>query len=256
MKKIFTILSVAAISLVSAQNLIPNNGFETWTAGKPDSWFIPTAATIAQSSTAHSGASSLSLTSPASGNSTVSPTTDTPVTAGTTYVFSGWYLDNSTTARFKYWNQFRNTADTGANNMQAADYSTDSPAWQFFTAEAQPNAGATVARPGLRVYPENNAGGGVILFDDIMFYVKGSMAVTDIKDFDKQVQFNTIVKDQITFKLPVKSTVNIYSAEGRLISSNRVENGGSVSTQSLVKGAYIVTVDNGANKISRKVIKN
>jgi hypothetical protein len=109
--------------------------------------------------------------------------------------------------------------------MQAADYSTDSPSWQFFTAEAQPNAGATVARPGLRVYPENNAGGGVILFDDIMFYVKGSMAVTDIKDFDKQVQFNTIVKDQITFKLPVKSTVNIYSAEGKLISSNRVENG-------------------------------
>ncbi|MPT32262.1 MAG: T9SS type A sorting domain-containing protein, partial [Chryseobacterium sp.] len=38
--------------------------------------------------------------------------------------------------------------------------------------------------------------------------------------------------------------------------SNRVENGGSVNTQSLVKGAYIVTVDNGANKISRKVIKN
>ncbi|MFC4687328.1 T9SS type A sorting domain-containing protein [Epilithonimonas pallida] len=256
MKKIFTILSIAAVSLVSAQNLIPNNGFETWTSGKPDGWFIPTAATIAQSSTAHSGSSSLSLTSPASGNSTVSPTTDTPVTAGTTYVFSGWYLDNSTTARFKYWNQFRNTADTGANNMQAADYSTDSPSWQFFTAEAQPNAGATVARPGLRVYPENNAGGGVILFDDIMFYVKGSMAVTDIKDFDKQVQFNTIVKDQITFKLPVKSTVNIYSAEGKLISSNRVENGGSVSTQSLVKGAYIVTVDNGANKISRKVIKN
>jgi hypothetical protein len=87
MKKIFTILSIAAVSLVSAQNLIPNNGFETWTSGKPDGWFIPTAATIAQSSTAHSGSSSLSLTSPASGNSTVSPTTDTPVTAGTTYVF-------------------------------------------------------------------------------------------------------------------------------------------------------------------------
>jgi len=256
MKKIFTLLSVAAVSLVSAQNLIPNNGFETWTAGKPDGWFIPTAATIAQSSTAHSGSSSLSITSPGTGNSTVSPTTDTPVTAGTTYVFSGWYLDNSTTARFKYWNQFRNTADTGANNMQAADYSTDSPSWQFFTAEAQPNAGATVARPGLRVYPENNAGGGVILFDDIMFYVKGSMAVSDVNGFDKAVQFNTVVKDQITFKLPAKATVNIYSVDGKLVSSNRVENGGSVNTQSMVKGAYIVTVDNGANKISRKVIKN
>ncbi|MBN9337403.1 MAG: T9SS type A sorting domain-containing protein, partial [Chryseobacterium sp.] len=86
--------------------------------------------------------------------------------------------------------------------------------------------------------------------------VQGTLAVADIKDFDKQVQFNTIVKDQITFKLPVKSTVNIYTVDGKLVSSNRVENGGSVNTQSLVKGAYIVTVDNGANKINRKVIKN
>ncbi len=99
-------------------------------------------------------------------------------------------------------------------------------------------------------------GGQTSFFDDIMAYEKGSMAVSDVAGFDKAVQFNTIVKDQITFKLPVKSTVNIYSADGKLVSSNRVENGGSVNTQSLVKGAYIVTVDNGANKISRKVIKN
>ncbi|MCG2792177.1 lamin tail domain-containing protein [Chryseobacterium sp. SC28] len=85
---------------------------------------------------------------------------------------------------------------------------------------------------------------------------KASLAVSDVASFEKAVQFNTIVKDQITFKLPVKSTVNIYSLDGKLISSNRVENGGSVNTQSLLKGAYIVTVDSGANKISRKVIKN
>ena len=257
MKQIFTILGIAAVSLVSAQNTVTNGGFETWTAGKPDGWFIPTAATIAQSSTAHSGSFSLSVTSPGTSNTTVSPTTDAPVTAGKTYVFSGWYLDNSTTARFKFWNQFRSaTADTGANNMQAADYSTDSPSWVFFKAEAQPNAGATVARPGLRVYPENNSGGGVILFDDIMFYEKGTMAVTDVAGFDKAVQFNTIVKDQITFKLPSKATVNVYSTDGKLVSSNRVDNGGSINTQSLVKGAYIVTVDDGTAKVSRKVIKN
>lgn len=257
MKKIFTILSVTAIGLMSAQNTIPNSSFETWTDGKPDGWFIPTGANMVQSSTAKSGSFSAGLPSPATGNRTMSPTADTPVVAGTTYVFSGWYLDNTSTARFRYWNQFRTaTGDTGANNMQGADYSTDSPEWKFFSAEAQPTAGATLARPGVRVYPENNTGDGVILFDDIAFYVKGSMAVSDVAGFDKAVQFNTVVRDQITFKLPAKSTVNIYSVEGKLVSSNRVDNGGSVNTQSLVKGAYIVTVDNGADKISRKVIKN
>jgi len=257
MKKIFTLLTVAATMLVTAQNTIPNNSFENWTDGKPDGWFIPTGATMVQSTTKHSGTYSAGLPSPATGNRTMSPTTDTPVVAGTTYVFSGWYLDNTSTARFRYWNQFRTASGyTGANNMQAADYSTDSAEWKFFTVEAQPNAGATLARPGLRVYPENNTGDGVILFDDILFYVKGTMAVSDVNGFDKAVQFNTIVKDQITFKLPAKATVNIYSTDGKLVSSNRVENGGSVNTQTLVKGAYIVTVDNGANKISRKVIKN
>lgn len=260
MKKIFTILGVAATIAVSAQNTIPNNGFETWTDGsKPDSWTFTSGTSLAKSTTAHSGSASLQINAPATGNSTATPTTDTPVTQGTTYVFSGWYLDNSAGARFKYWNQFRTAAgtsgsDTGSNAMQAADYSTDSAEWKFFSAEAQPNATATVARPGLRVYPEGS-GGGLILLDDVLFYVKGSMAVIDTKDFDKQVQFNTVVKDQISFKLPVRSTVNIYSSEGKLISSNRVDNGGSINAQSLVKGTYIVTVDNGANKISRKIIK-
>lgn len=257
MKKIFTILSIASVSLVAAQNTIPNNSFETWADGKPTDWFIPTGAVMVQSTNAHSGTYSAGLPSPATGNRTMSPTNDTPVTAGTTYVFSGWYLDNSPTARFRYWNQFRTASgDTGSNNMQATDYSVDSAEWKFFSVEAQPNSGATLARPGLRVYPENNTGDGVILFDDILFYVKGTMAVSDATGFDKAVKFNTVVNDKIVFNLPVKSTVNIYSVEGKLISSNRVENGGSVNTQSLVKGAYIVTVDNGANKISRKVIKN
>lgn len=258
MKKVFTILSLVAISVAAnAQtNLIPNAGFETWADGKPSEWFIPTGAVMVQSTTAHSGAFSAGLPSPATGNRTTSPTVDIPVVEGKTYVFSGWYLDNSSTARFRYWGQFRNTADTGANNLQGADYSVDSPEWKFFSAEAMPNAGATVARAGLRVYPENNTGDGVILFDDIMFYDKATMAVSDVSGFDKAVKMNTVVTNELRLVLPAKATVNIYSAEGKLVSSNRVDNGGTVNTSSLVKGSYIVTVDNGSAKVSRKVIKN
>lgn len=83
-----------------------------------------------------------------------------------------------------------------------------------------------------------------------------NLAVTDVTSFDKQIKMNTIVGNALTVILPEKSTVNIYSVEGKLMSSNRVSSGESINTSSLTKGMYIVTVDNGSAKISRKVMKN
>lgn len=257
MKKFYTLLAFVVIStsLNAQTNLIPNNGFETWTAGVPDSWFT-TGSTVAQSTTIKKGgASSLGLTSPASSNKTISPTTDTPITQGVTYVFSGWYLDNDVNARFRFWNQFRTaTSDTGGNNLQAVDYSNNSASWQFFTAEGAPNVTATVARPGLRVYPDT-AGGGVIYFDDIMFYDKSTLRV-DKKDFDNQIKMATVISNVLTIEMPSRATVNIYSIDGKLYSSNRVNSNEAINTQSLSPGAYIVTIQNDFAKTSRKIIKN
>lgn len=259
MKKIYTLLALVAISASgNAQtNLLPNSNFEAWTAGVPDSWFT-TGSTVAQNTTIfHGGLSSLGLTSPATGNKTISPTTDTPVTATATYVFSGWYLDNDATSRFKYWNQFRTaSADTGANALQAGAYSTDSPSWQFFTAESVPNATATVARPGLRIYPEaSTTGGGVIYFDDVMFYDKATLSVEDIKDFDNKIKMANVVTDFLTIQMPTRATVNIYSLDGKLFSSNRVNSNEAINIQSLSAGIYIVTIQNEYAKTSRKIIK-
>lgn len=258
MKKLYTLLAILAISSsVNAQvNLIPNGDFETWTAGSPDSWYV-TGSTVAQSTTIfHGGTSSLGLTSPASGNKTITPTTDPTVSATATYVFSGWYLDNDTNSRFKFWNQFRTaTADTGANALQAAAYSTDSASWQFFTAESTVNSGAIVARPGLRIYPEaSTSGGGVIYFDDIKFYDKATLSV-DTKNFDNQVKMATVISDFLTIEMPTRATVNIYSLEGKLFSSNRVNSNEAINIQSLASGVYLVTIQNDTAKTSRKIIK-
>jgi len=261
MKKIFTILSVAAVSLVSAQNLVTNPSFESWdpaegtTPAKPTGWSFVSATGVEQSSTAHTGASSLKHIAPATGNG--STNIDIPAEPNTQYSLGYWVLDNDANARGRHWVQARTaSANVTWNNttFQPATYSADNAQWVFVTATSTTPATTTILRFDFRTYG-TGAGGGSVYYDDVTL-VKGVLAVADIKDFDKQVQFNTVVKDQITFKLPVKSTVNIFSVEGKLISSNRVENGGSVNTQALVKGAYIVTVDNGANKISRKVIKN
>ncbi|GGG58193.1 T9SS type A sorting domain-containing protein [Epilithonimonas arachidiradicis] len=256
MKKIFTILSVAAVSLVSAQNLITNPGFENdltgWAKGPTAAYTAPTI-----SSDAHTGAKSAAYIG---ATATTGFFQTVPVTAGKTYVIEFWYKSSGDDTDSRLWSVFRDSG--GAAVYTTTDATTDpfrtnnlylpsASAWTKYTAEMPAGTGAVSLEVAFRVY---NGGSGI--FDDVMAYDKASMAVSDVAGFDKAVQFNTIVKDQITFKLPVKSTVNIYSAEGKLISSNRVENGGSVNTQSLVKGAYIVTVDNGANKISRKVIKN
>ena len=264
MKKIFTLLSLVTLGITAnAQtNLITNAGFEDWTNGVPNGWYA-SGITYTQSSSSHSGTYAAGVTSPAptgtqtSANKTINPTPDISINQGVTYVFSGWYLDNTPNASFKYWNQWRtSTADTGANSLQAADYSSDSPSWVFFTAEGSPNATATLARPGLRVYGTPTANGGVIYFDDIMFYDKSTMGTVDIKEFDKKIKMNTVVKDALTLRLPSKSTINIFSVDGKLVSSNRVNDGEPINVSSLQKGAYIVTVqDNFNNKISRKIIK-
>jgi hypothetical protein len=259
MKKLYILLALFAISAsVTAQvNLIPNGGFENWTAGVPDSWYT-TGSTITQNTTIfHGGANSLGLTSPATSSKTISPTTDTPVTQGAIYVFSGWYLDNDVNSRFRFWNQFRTaTADTGANALQAADYSTDSPSWQFFSSEATPNATAIVARPGLRVYPEaSTTGGGIIYFDDIMFYDKATLSTVDIEEFDNQVKMASVISDVLTIQMPSRATVNIYSIDGKLFSSNRVNSNEDINTQSLASGVYLVTIQNDFAKTSRKIIK-
>ena len=86
--------------------------------------------------------------------------------------------------------------------------------------------------------------------------VQGLLAVTDVSAFDKSVKMNTVVGNELRLILPGKATVNIYSADGRLVSSNRVDNWQAINTSSMAKGNYIVTVDNGSAKVSRKVIKN
>ncbi len=272
MKKLYTLLFVAFTFAANAQtNLMLNDGFENWTAGVPDSWFTTGSVVVQNTTDFHGGASSLGLTSPATSNKTISQTTDIPITQGATYVFSGWYLDNTTTARFKYWNQFRTAtgvggADTGANALQAADFSTDSPEWVFFTAQGVPNPAnntvtppipaSTVARAGLRVYPENLLGGGVIYFDDVKFYDLSTLAVADVKDFDNLVKMPTVISNSLTIQMPTRATVNIYSIDGKLYNSNRVNSNEAINTQSLASGVYVVTVQNEYAKTSRKVIKN
>jgi hypothetical protein len=81
------------------------------------------------------------------------------------------------------------------------------------------------------------------------------MAVDKV-DYDSQIKMATVISDALTIDMPTRATVNIYSMDGKLFSSNRVDSNEAINTQSLSAGVYIVTIQNEYAKTSRKVVKN
>ncbi|UOE41725.1 T9SS type A sorting domain-containing protein [Chryseobacterium suipulveris] len=261
MKKIFTILSIAAIASLSAQNLLVNPGFETWTdpAAKPDGWNAMNGGSK-ETVTVHSGVNSVKLIPVAPNTNANIAAVDVPATENTQYSVGYWVLDNVANSRGRHWIQFRTasaniTPGAGGAAFQPSTYTSDAPQWVFVSATATTPATTTILRFDYRVYSQNNIITDPIYFDDVQL-VQGALAVTDVNSFDKAIKMNTIVGNELRVILPARATVNIYSAEGRLVSSNRVNSGEAINTSSLAKGNYIVTVSDGSATISRKVMKN
>ena len=256
MKKIFTLLSFVTLgTAANAQNLVVNGDFENgltpWAAGTGTGYTAPTIA-------------------PTGGNqgpayATYAPATATtgfyqnvPVKAGKTYVIEFWYKTTGASAA-RLWSVYKNSGGTAV--YTTTDATTDlfrtsnkylpiAAAWTKYTAKMPAEATATSLDVAFRAY-----GGQTTSYDDILAYEEGTMATIDPKTFDKKVKMNTLVAETLTLELPSKSTVNIYSIDGKLVSSNRVNSGESINVSKLQKGNYIVTVEDGTNKVSRKIVK-
>ena len=256
MKKIFTLLSFVTLgTAANAQNLVVNGDFENgltpWAAGTGTGYTAPTIA-------------------PTGGNqgpayATYAPATATtgfyqnvPVTAGKTYVIEFWYKTTGASAA-RLWSVYKNSEGTAVYTTKDATtdlfrtsnkYLPIAAAWTKYTAKMPAEATATSLDVAFRAY-----GGQTTSYDDILAYEEGTMATIDPKTFDKKVKMNTLVAETLTLELPSKSTVNIYSIDGKLVSSNRVNSGESINVSKLQKGNYIVTVEDGTNKVSRKIVK-
>lgn len=263
MKKIFTFLSVLAItSTAFSQELLVNPGFENglapWAAGTGSSYTAPEILTTG----AYGGVQAAGY--PVADATTVGATTgfyqNVAISAGKTYVISFWYKAEGDGTDARLWSIYKDASGAPVYTTgSAADdpfrtnngYLPSTAVWTKHTAEMVAGAGAVSLDVAVRAY----GGATMVHFDDFSLMDKATLAVIDVKEFDKQVKMNTLVGDQLTLRLPERSTVNIYSIDGKLVSSNRVSDGDSINTTGLQKGNYIVTVDNGSAKISRKVIK-
>lgn len=258
MKKIFTILGVLAVtSTAFAQELLTNpgfeNGFDAWSKGPGGSYTLP----VISTTDSHSGSKSAGYTSP---SATTGFYQNAPVTAGKTYVITFWYKAGGDDTDARLWSVYKDV--DGGPVYTSNDISTDAfrtfdgylataAAWTKHTAEMPAGDGAVSLDVAVRAYKNST----VAQFDDFSLVDKATLAVADVSKFDQQVKMNTIVGDELRIILPTRSTVNIYAADGKLVSSDRVNNGEAINTSTLAKGIYIVTVDNGAAKVSRKVMK-
>lgn len=259
MKKIFTILGVVAITATAfSQELLVNPGFESgltpWAGGPSGSYTAP----VVSTTDVHTGAQSV-------GYNGITATTgffqNIPVVAGKTYVISFWYKSAGDDTDTRLWSVYKDAAGAPVYTTTNADtdsfrtnngYLPSAAAWTKHTAEMPAGTGVTNLDVAVRAY----TGATVAQFDDFSLMDKATMAVSDVSNFDQQIKMNTNVGNALTVILPGRATVNIFTADGKLVSSNRINSGESINTSSLNKGMYIVTVDNGSAKVSRKVMKN
>lgn len=266
MKKLYSILAVAAMATVAnAQtNLVQNPGFENteiapWAAGTGNGFTAPTLSTTEfQSGTQSVGYANTTATTGFYQNVALEPNTE--------YVLSFWYKAEShrnagTTQGniFRLWSFTKDASGKAVYLFPSAaqdplrsnnGYLPLASTWTKHEVTFTTNDAVTSIDFAFRVY-----GNGTAYVDDTSIVKKSNLSVSDVKSLEYSVKFNTIVEDKLTLFTPERVTVNVYSLDGRLVSSNRISNGESVNFAGVQKGNYIVVVDNGSSKISKKIIK-
>lgn len=256
MKKIFTTLTVLAVVSLSAQNLLTNPSFENdlegWASGPTGSYTAPEIV----SGDSQDGDKHVAYIA---ATATTGFYQNVPVTEGQTYEINFWYKATGDETDGRIWSIYRDGEGAAVYTTEEAaedafrtfnGYLPVAAEWTYYTAEMPAGTGAVSLDVAFRAYT-----GGTVAFDNIQAGVAGSMSVTDVNNFADAVKMNTVVTNKLTLQLPERSTVNIYTAEGRLVSSNRVDNNGSIETSSLAKGVYVVTVSNGKATTSQKIVK-
>ena len=286
MKKIFILLSVVALGISANAQTAAFNGsdFETWSdfTNSITSFGIKSYATQGLTK-GYNGTSSLNITGTPTANDyvfTVKPTAASyPSSIGSiTFWVKGTsgkslsfnvYMANGTNYNVFNLKDFTTSATITPTAIQtsgtnAGNGSNDyigvintGGAWQKVTLDMSTITSVNVA-DNTKNFFALKVGKDVsysLDIDDVQI-VSSNMGTIDVKEFDKKVKMNTLVSDNLTLiELPSKSTVNIYSVDGKLVSSNRANSGESINVSNLQKGNYIVTVEDGTNKVSRKIVK-
>jgi len=282
MKKIFTILSIAAVSLVSAQTFTATYGFDgtppvvngvvagagstNLTAGD----FAPVGVTL--TGTGNRLATTGAPTAAAVDLTKYLQVTLTPAAGQNLSVSSiSFRTQRSGTGPRSY--VVRSSADNYAANLPAsispANAELEVLAGNVFH---WVNDGITLGQNGNLVTPTNisnlsapvtfrfyfyeaEAETGTFSIDDVV--ISGNAGVLAVADYTKAASMlvkNTVVGESIAFAKT--ADIQIINVAGQVVKTAKVTEGSTLNVSSLAKGVYIVTGTVNGEKVSQKVIKN
>ncbi len=162
-------------STLSAQNLLQNGDFESWTGGSPDYWMMDQGINVDQESgTVHGGSYSAKVTLLTQTQSNADFQHDTvEIQPSQMYTLSAWVFDNDSAGRARLLIRWYDSNGQYISSYYGPDYSVDQDSWQELSMEAlaPQNAGMCVA--GLRFYDDSAHwdGDAVFYVDDISLEV-------------------------------------------------------------------------------------
>ncbi|MCW4468612.1 T9SS type A sorting domain-containing protein [Flavobacterium sp. MFBS3-15] len=265
MKKIYSLLSVVALTAISAnaQNLVSNGGFEAWTDGAPEGFTVTVPAnggSLTQETGAaniNEGTSSAKFTAPAGTGNVKAAVTDIPVTPGHSYIFSYWVKDESDNAKGRHWASWRSGANQLTDNLDVLqpDYMANTSGWQQVTYTLTAPATATAFRLDFRIYQEAaGADSGIIYYDGVSLIDQSTAGVKDnaisgLKVFPNPLSGNTL---NITSDSSEAKTVAIYDVLGKQVVNTTTAN--EVINVNLTSGVYIVKIQQGNAVATRKLV--
>ncbi|MFZ4456143.1 MAG: T9SS type A sorting domain-containing protein [Bacteroidales bacterium] len=257
MKKFTLIFAIlASIVAVSAQNLLSNPGFETWTAGKPDSWSITTPANgaISEGATLNEGTKSCKVTG---GTGTYGMSQAVSVVAGKTYtVVMNYFIEagdgtdariwcNFKTAAGKYWSMALadSLALKGPNATASAGYFPDvKGSWQTYTYDVVAPAGFELFSFEFRTYKTP----AIVYWDNMQFGEKGTLGINEARN---DVRMFVNGKSLILSNVAEGTAVEVFNSVGKRVSQGVVASS-SYNLSKLTKGMYIVRVGKTSKKIT------
>jgi hypothetical protein len=252
MKKIFTILGIAATVFVSAQkNLFSGSDFNTW------STFLESLDTnglkygVQGVGTGVGGTDCLNINSSTTTNAYVF----TVPSVGT----NGTYIKikvkgTSGGLSFNVGDKFFNvpvgvTTDTTLSASAANAYTgtINAADWITLTLDL---TGLTYSKTAFSVKIQKNSTPN-LLVDDIK--TDATLGVIDTNKSKTTLVRNTKVNNEISFG--EKANVKIYNVSGSLVKSASVEKNTSLNVSSLPKGIYVVTGEVNGQSVSQKIVK-
>lgn len=267
MKKLYFLFTLALTFSVSAQNLVVNGDFETWTDTTTPTGFSasPFTAAVTQEATIKYAGMYSAKHQTAATSSVKIQKEIAGIIPGHSYTMSYRFLDNDANARSRTWSYWTNTDASNVTttvtdattdgDLRPGTYSSDDASWLEYTVTVTAPAGVNGFRFELRTYAQAT-GSGVVYYDNMSLIDNGTASTKNFNTIDGLTMYPNPVSGNvlnITSSANAAMNVSIFDVLGKQVINTKVTNN-TVNVSSLNAGVYIVKITEDGKTATRKLV--